>query len=319
VIGSSPSLARVLEVVEKVAESDSTVLLTGESGSGKELIARAIHYNSRRVARMLVTVNCGAIPEELLESELFGHVRGAFTNAISHREGRFALADGGTIFLDEIGDMSPNLQVKLLRVLQERTFEPVGSSRTIRVDVRVIAATHQDIPEAIEKGRFREDLYYRLNVIQIGLPPLRERPEDVPLLVHHFLEKYSAELGKRIRGIADEALECLLGYAFPGNVRELENVIERAVALSRSDVIEREALSPAVLKPPALSTESRIPADGADLERMLASYERGLLMEALQRTGGIKKRAAQLLGVSFRSFRYRLEKLGLDESPAGES
>jgi two-component system response regulator PilR (NtrC family) len=281
-------------------------------------VARAIHEQSDRAERPFVAVNCAAIPENLLESELFGHVKGAFTGAVQNKAGLFETADQGTLFLDEVGELSPTLQVKLLRVIQDKCIRRVGGTGDRRVDVRLLAATNRELEEEVSEGRFREDLYYRLNVIQIGLPPLRERPEDVPLLVHHFLEKFSAELGKRIRGIADDALECLLGYGFPGNVRELENVIERAVALSRSDVIEREALSPAVLKPPAVSTESRIPTDGADLEGMLASYERGLLMEALQRTGGVKKRAAQLLGVSFRSFRYRLEKLGLDESPAGE-
>ena len=318
-VGTGPAMQRIYDLVAQVAATKSNVLISGESGTGKELVARAIHEQSDRAERPFVAVNCAAIPENLLESELFGHVKGAFTGAVQNKAGLFETADQGTLFLDEVGELSPTLQVKLLRVIQDKCIRRVGGTGDRRVDVRLLAATNRELEQEVSEGRFREDLYYRLNVIQIGLPPLRERPEDVPLLVHHFLEKYSAELGKRIRGIADEALECLLGYAFPGNVRELENVIERAVALSRSDVIEREALSPAVLKPPALSTESRIPADGADLERMLASYERGLLMEALQRTGGVKKRAAQLLGVSFRSFRYRLEKLGLDESPAGES
>jgi len=227
VIGKSAALMHTLSLVEKVADTDTTVLVTGESGTGKELIARALHYNSRRADRMMVTVNCGAIPEELLESELFGHVKGAFTNATHNREGRFAVADGGTIFLDEIGDMSPNLQVKLLRVLQERTFEPVGSSKTVRVDVRIIAATHRDLPSLIEENRFREDLFYRLNVFPIATPALRERREDIPLLVHHFLDVASQERGSPVDSISDEAMECLVAYDWPGNIRELENAVER--------------------------------------------------------------------------------------------
>jgi two-component system response regulator PilR (NtrC family) len=317
-VGTGPAMQRIYDLVAQVAATKSNVLISGESGTGKELVARAIHEQSDRAERAFVAVNCAAIPENLLESELFGHVKGAFTGAVQNKAGLFETADQGTLFLDEVGELSPTLQVKLLRVIQEKCIRRVGGTGDRRVDVRLLAATNRELEEEVSQGRFREDLYYRLNVIQIGLPPLRERTEDVPLLVHHFMEKYSAELGKPIRGIADDALECLMGYGFPGNVRELENVIERAVALSRSDVIEREALPPTVLNPPALSAESKIPVDGVDLEGMLASYERGLLTEALQRTGGIKKRAAQLLGVSFRSFRYRLEKLGLDDSPAGE-
>ena len=222
IVGNSAALRGVLDIVSKVADADSTVLITGESGTGKELIARAIHFNSRRAERMFVTVNCGAIPEHLLESELFGHVRGAFTNAISHREGRFALANDGTIFLDEIGDMSPNLQVKLLRVLQDSTFEPVGSSKSMTVNVRVIAATNQNLEEAIQERRFREDLYFRLNVIPIEVPPLRERPDDILLLAHHFLEIASQNQNGRVEDISQEALELLCAHAWPGNVRELE-------------------------------------------------------------------------------------------------
>ena len=265
IVGSSPALRGVLDVVEKVAETDSTVLVTGESGTGKELIARALHYNSRRADRIFVTVNCGAIPEELLESELFGHVRGAFTNAVSHRQGRFSVANGGTVFLDEIGDMSPNLQVKLLRVLQDQTFEPVGSSKTVQVNVRVIAATNQDLEYAIKQKRFREDLYYRLNVIPIEIPPLRERRDDIPLLTQHFLDAMHQEKGKGgTITISEKALQRICEHDWPGNVRELENLIERLVILRGEGEIEVDDLphtfrkGPATLRPEA----PRIPAGG---------------------------------------------------------
>ncbi|MEE3329817.1 MAG: sigma-54 dependent transcriptional regulator, partial [Myxococcota bacterium] len=234
IIGKSAALRSVLDTVDKVADTDSTVLVTGASGTGKELIARALHFNSSRAARPLITVNCGAIPEELLESELFGHVKGAFTNAIATREGRFAAAHGGTLFLDEIGDMSATLQVKLLRVLQERTFEPVGSSKTQHVDVRVIAATHQDLEELISERRFREDLYYRLNVLPIRVPSLTERRDDIPLLVHHFIDVVNQEQEMQIDGVTDAAMEHLIAYDWPGNIRQLENWIERMAILQRT-------------------------------------------------------------------------------------
>ena len=299
IVGNSSILRSVLDVVAKVADSDSTVLITGESGTGKELIARAIHYNSRRAERMFVTVNCGAIPEELLESELFGHVRGAFTNAVSHREGRFSLASDGTIFLDEIGDMSTNLQVKLLRVLQDRSFEPVGSSKTVSVDVRVIAATNQDLEQAIRERRFREDLFYRLNVIPIEAPPLRLRREDIGLLTQHFLDRASRARGRPVPGISSEALELLCAYDWPGNVRELENLIERLVTLGG----ERE-ITPADLpanlcriNAPALSA-LRVPATGLSFRDVVEEVEEQLIREALEHTHGNKNRAAQLLGLN---------------------
>ena len=314
VIGSSGALRGVLDIVSKVAEADSTVLITGESGTGKELIARAIHYNSRRAERALVTVNCGAIPEELLESELFGHVRGAFTNAVAHREGRFAVANEGTIVLDEIGDMSPNLQVKLLRVLQERTFEPVGSSKTLRVDVRVIAATNQLLEEAIRDGRFREDLYYRLNVIPIEVPPLRERREDIPLLAQHFLDVLRHERDTKIESISDEAMARLCTYAWPGNVRELENLIERLTILRGDGEIGLEDLpanftEPGVSQPPA----PQIPESGLAFREVVDDFETNLILQALEQTGWNKNQAAQLLGLNRTTLIEKIKKKGLQE------
>jgi DNA-binding NtrC family response regulator len=314
VIGTSPALRGVLDLVAKVAETDSTVLITGESGTGKELIARALHYNSRRAERRLVTVNCGAIPEELLESELFGHVRGAFTSAVSQREGRFALADGGTIFLDEIGDMSPNLQVKLLRVLQDRTFEPVGSSKSLTVDVRVVAATNQNLERAIREGRFREDLYYRLNVIPIEVPPLRERADDIPLLAEHFLDVMHQARGTRVDSISEEALALLCRHDWPGNVRELENLIERLSVLRGEGEIRAEDL-PANLRgrsaQPALSAPS-IPEAGLDFREVVDHFESELIRQALEQTQGNKNRAAQLLGLNRTTLLEKIKKKGLE-------
>lgn len=299
IIGKSGSLGRTLAIVEKVADTESTVLITGESGTGKELVARALHYNSRRAERPLVTVNCGAIPEELLESELFGHVKGAFTNAVNHREGRFAAANGGTIFLDEIGDMSPNLQVKLLRVLQERSFEPVGSSKTIKVDVRVIAATHQNLPRLIETGRFREDLFYRLNVLPIEVPPLRERIEDLPLLIHHFLDLARHDRGSRIQSVTDEAMERLMDYHWPGNVRELENLTERLTVLVGEGDIELEDLPAEVrAEPTTQAWAPRVPSTGLDFNAVVGRFESELIEQALEHTHWNKNRAAGLLGLN---------------------
>ena len=317
VIGQSEALRRVLDLVDKVADSDSTVLITGESGTGKELIARAIHYNSRRADRVMVTVNCGAIPEELLESELFGHVRGAFTNAVQHREGRFAAAEGGTLFLDEIGDMSPNLQVKLLRVLQDRTFEPVGSSKTVRADVRVIAATNQDLAEAIRRGSFREDLYYRLNVIPIEVPPLRRRLEDIPLLVQHFLECMNEEKGRAVEGIDPEVLERLLEHDWPGNVRELENLIERMVVLRGKGRLEPEDLPPS-LRRGAATPEIALPAlgpGGIPFNEVVDRVETQMILQALEQTRWNKNRAAQLLGLNRTTLIEKIKKKKLEPPP----
>src|SRR5262245_31684694 len=314
-IGSSDALRRVLEVVERVADTDSTVLVTGESGTGKEMVARALHWSSRRAERMFVTVNCGAIPEELLESELFGHVRGAFTNAVSHREGRFALANGGTIFLDEIGDMSPNLQVKLLRVLQDRTFEPVGSSHPIKVDVRVIAATHQKLEQAIREKRFREDLYYRLNVIPIEVPPLRERREDVPLLVAHFLRRASEEKQLGPCTLGADALELLMRHDWPGNVRELENLIERLIVMRGQGEIGAADLPPALRggehAARAAPQAERLPQTGVAFHEVVDRFEADLIRDALERTHWNKNQAARLLGLNRTTLLEKIKKKGL--------
>ncbi len=312
IIGKSASLGRTLSIVEKVADTESTVLITGESGTGKELVARALHYNSRRAERPLVTVNCGAIPEELLESELFGHVKGAFTNAVSHREGRFAVAHGGTIFLDEIGDMSPNLQVKLLRVLQERTFEPVGSSKTVKVDVRVIAATHQKLPKLIEDGRFREDLFYRLNVLPVEVPPLRDRIEDLPLLMHHFLDLARQDRGSRVQGVSDEAMQQLMEYHWPGNVRELENLTERLTVLVGEGDIELSDLPSQVRAEPTIqSWAPRVPSNGLDFNAVVGRFETELIEQALDLTHWNKNRAAGLLGLNRTTLIEKIKKRGI--------
>lgn len=317
IVARSPAMLKVFQIVPRVASSGSSVLITGESGTGKELVARAIHNLGPRARRPFVVVNCGGIPENLLESELFGHTRGAFTGAGHEKQGLFALAHEGTIFLDEIGELPLTLQVKLLRVVQERTFTPLGSTKEIHVDVRILAATNRDLEKEVMAEGFREDLYYRLNVITIHVPPLRERKEDIPLLVQYFLDKYSREQEKTVQGISSFAMEALLDYPFPGNVRELENIIERSVALSTSNLILPESLSLARFKhgkgrPSVAKTqESELPPEGLDLDAYLGAIERKLLVLALERTGGVKTEAAQLLGMNFRSFRYRLAKYGL--------
>jgi two-component system response regulator PilR (NtrC family) len=314
-VGTSPRMQQLYELVGRVASTKTNVLIVGESGTGKELVARAIHKESDRAEAAFVALNCGAIPENLLESELFGHVKGAFTGAVGNKPGLFESADGGTLFLDEVGELTLPLQVKLLRAIQEKTIRRVGGNSDRRVDVRILAATNRRLEDEVAAGRFREDLYYRLNVIQLQLPPLRERMEDLPLLVHHFVEKYARELGKPVRGVADDAMALLRAHAWPGNVRELENGIERAVALSRAEWIDAESLPPSLGRTPARPPGGALAAAGAgvDLDNLVADYERGLMLDALQRAKGVKKRAAALLGISFRSFRYRLEKLGLDD------
>ncbi len=313
IVGKSQALQRVLSMVEKVSDTDSTVLITGESGTGKELIARALHYNSRRADRMLVTVNCGAIPEELLESELFGHVKGAFTNAHHTREGRFALADGGTIFLDEIGDMSPNLQIKVLRVLQERTFEPVGSSKTIKVDVRIIAATNQQLEQLIEQKLFREDLFYRLNVLPIEAPPLRDRTDDIPLLVHHFIDLGNQQRNQQIHGISEQAMKLLMNYAWPGNVRELENLVERMMVLRSHGEIDVEDLPAQFHQPRERSPQTpRVPADGISFNEVIGDLETDLILQALEQTHWNKNRAARLLGLNRTTLLEKIKKKGLE-------
>jgi two-component system response regulator PilR (NtrC family) len=310
-------MQRVFDLIAQVADTKANVMLSGESGTGKELVARAIHSSGDRRDLPFVAVNCAAIPENLLESELFGHVKGAFTGAVQSKAGLFETADGGTLFLDEVGELSLQLQVKLLRVIQDKSIRRVGGTSDQRVDVRIVAATNRRLEDEVAAGRFREDLYYRLNVIEISLPPLRERVDDIPLLAAHFAEKYAHELGKPVADLSEEALARLMDYRFPGNVRELENVIERAVALSRGEAIELESLPPTLLDPAEPAATSRIPPGGVDLETQMNDYERELLLDALEAAGGVKKRAAKLLGISFRSYRYRLEKLGLDNPNSG--
>ncbi|MBI3029821.1 MAG: sigma-54-dependent Fis family transcriptional regulator [Candidatus Rokubacteria bacterium] len=305
IIGESGRMQEVLSLVRRVAGSDATILIQGESGSGKELIARAIHYASPRAGGPLVSVNCAALPETLLESELFGHEKGAFTGAVAARKGRFELADGGSLFLDEIGDLPLHLQVKLLRVLQEREFERVGSSRPVSVDVRLLAATHRDLEALVRAGRFRDDLYYRINVVTISLPPLRERREDIPLLLDHFVEKFSRRNGKRIGGLTRDAREALLRYDYPGNVRELENLVERAVILTRDEVIGLEDL------PLGVKEREGEPTGETSLTVRVEGLERRMIREALARADGVQTRAAEILGISERVLRYKLKKYGL--------
>ena len=298
----------MIEQVTEVCETRATVMLNGESGTGKELVARAIHFNSPRRAKPFVAVNCAAIPEGLLESELFGHVKGAFTGALANRTGRFAAADGGTLFLDEIGDMPMGLQAKLLRVIQERSFEPVGASRSQSVDVRLVTATHKDMRQAIADGRFREDLYYRLNVFPIALPALRERREDVPLLAGHFIVELAEAMGKRVTGFTPAALSAMATYDWPGNIRELRNCIERAVIVARTDVIDERDLPQDLFEPGRREAPSGLPRDlDAELERL----ERGFIVEALRRTDGVQVQAARLLGIAERSLWHRIKKLGI--------
>ncbi len=313
-IGSSLAIQRVYDLIAQVSDAKSTVLITGESGTGKELVARAIHDQGARARNPLVAINCGAIPENLLESELFGHVRGAFTGAVQNKDGLFETADGGTLLLDEIAELSPVLQVKLLRAIQEKVIRRVGGTKDVSIDVRLLSATNKNLEEEVAAGRFREDLFYRLNVIQIPLPPLRERRDDIPLLATHFVEKYNAELGKNVQGFHGDVIAKLMEYDFPGNVRELENVIERSVALCRSELIELDLLPTTVLREREPDRSARIPPEGIDLTTLVEDYERALLVESLQASKGVKKHAARLVGISFRSFRYRLEKLGIEKS-----
>ena len=303
IVGRSKRMQDVIRTAEVVAQSKSTVLIMGETGTGKEMVARAIHFHSAQRDMPLIKVNCAAIPETLLESELFGHVRGAFTGATNHKKGKFALADGGTIFLDEIGTMSQALQAKLLRVLQEREFEPLGSERTQRVDVRVIAATNRDLRQMVSDGRFQEDLYYRLNVIPIEIPPLRERREDIPVLIEHFVQKHAQRAGKRISGTAPGVLEVLQASDWPGNVRELENTLERAVVLSPSAVIEPSAVR---ILGAAPSSVSGLPS--MNLRQNIDWTERETVRRALESSGGVKKDAAELMGISQRALSYYLAK-----------
>ncbi|HEX5483929.1 MAG TPA: sigma-54 dependent transcriptional regulator [Terriglobia bacterium] len=310
IIARSPKMQEALAVVDRVAPTNSTVLLGGESGAGKDMIARAIHQHSRRSSGPFIKINCAAIPENLLESELFGYEKGAFTGAVAAKPGKFELADKGTIFLDEIGDVPPSIQVKLLRVLQEREFERLGGTKTLKVDVRLVAATNRDLRAALEQGAFREDLYYRLNVVPINIPPLREHKEDIPDLVRLFVERFAREVGKPVTGITPAAMKFLMEFHWPGNVRELENIIERAVALSEGtqiDVLDiRLDLSPATAHPQGADSSAFLPP-GATLEQ----FENEMIREALHRAEGNKSQAARLLGISRNALRYRLSTMGV--------
>jgi two-component system, NtrC family, response regulator PilR len=329
IIGRSAPMVAVFQLIETIAPTSSTVLITGESGTGKELVARAIHFNSLRRERPFVAVNCGALPETLLDSELFGHMRGAFTGADTNKKGLIEVAEKGTIFLDEIGEMSPLVQIKLLRVLQERRFRRLGGTEEVEADIRIITATNRDLSKMVAAGQFREDLFYRINVIPVRLPALRERNEDIPLVAEHFVARFSEQMGKAITGISAAALDALRAYAWPGNIRELENAMERAVALERTPAILFESLPDAIrqTQPAAASVAGAatapvmgngaardpgaFPEGGIDLEQHVQHIEREYIAEALRRAGGVKVKAAEMLGMSFRSFRYYMKKYDL--------
>lgn len=314
-VGNSDSMHRIYEMVRRVSQTPTNVLITGESGTGKEMVAKAIHYNGPLKDRPFVTVNCGAIPESLMESEMFGHKKGSFTGAVADKSGLFEVADGGTLFLDEVGELPLSIQVKLLRAIQERMIRRVGATDDTKVDVRIIAATNRDLEEMVKNGGFRQDLFYRLNVINIKTPSLRERSDDIPLLANHFLKKYNDRLGKAIGGISAEAMDLLKRYDYPGNVRELENIIERTVALEGGATILPESLPPFVNTPSgrkmASSNEIQVTPDGLDLDKIMGQIEKELLIKAIHTAGGVKKKAAKLLNITFRSMRYRVEKYNL--------
>src|SRR3954453_1558827 len=314
IIGRSEAMLAVFKMIETVAKTSSTILVTGESGTGKGLVAQAIHFHSLRRERPMVSLNCGAVPETLLESELFGHMKGSFTGADTNKKGLLELAERGTIFLDEIGEMSAVMQVKFLRVLQERRYRRVGGLEEMQADIRIIAATNQDLTRLISEGRFREDLFYRINVIPITLPPLRERREDISLLAEHFLAKYTEQMGKDIAGISHQAMDLLVHHDWPGNIRELENVMERAVALEPTPSILPDSLPTSIRgetpRVPVAAPDG-LPETGFDLEAHVKEIERGYIAEALKKAGGVQVKAADLLGMSFRSFRYYVKKYNL--------
>jgi two-component system response regulator PilR (NtrC family) len=321
IVGNGPAMLKIYGTVKQVADTRTNVLITGESGTGKELIARAIHENSSRKDKPFTVIHCAGIPETLMESELFGHRKGAFTGAIDNKEGLFQVSRDGTVFLDEIAELTPSVQVKLLRVVQEKAFKPVGETQDIEVDIRIISATNKNLEEEVIAGNFREDLFYRLNVIHIDMPPLRERKEDLPILAQHFLEKYAKDMNKSIHKLSSYALDMLSRYDFPGNVRELENMIERSVAMSTTNIILPESLALATHK--QIKTREKresavpafdIPPAGIKLDEALAEVEREYLLRALDMSRGVKQEAAELLGISLRNLRYRLEKLNRKES-----
>ncbi|MGZ3724742.1 MAG: sigma-54-dependent transcriptional regulator [Pseudobdellovibrio sp.] len=314
-IGNSPAMHAIFDMVKRVSQAPTNVLITGESGTGKEVVAKAIHYNGPLKDKPFVTINCGAIPENLMESEMFGHKKGSFTGAITDKVGLFEVADGGTLFLDEVGELPLTIQVKLLRAIQERIIRRVGATDDMKVEVRIIAATNRNLEEMVAKGGFRQDLFYRLNVINIKTPALRERQEDIPLLANHFLQKYNEKLNKTIASISTEAMAILSQYNYPGNVRELENMIERTVALESGSTILPESLPPMVNtssgRKMASSNEIEIGDSGLDLDKVMGQIEKELLIKAIHSAGGVKKKAAKLLNISFRSMRYRVEKYNL--------
>ena len=310
IIGRSKPMRKVIALCKKVSDSAATVHIGGESGTGKEVVARAIHFDGPRTSQSFVAVNCGALPEQLMESELFGHVRGAFTGATEDKPGLFEVADGGTIFLDEIGELPLPLQVKLLRALEEKTIRPVGAAAEIPVDARIISATNNDLQELVTQNRFRADLFYRLNVIQIVMPPLRDRVEDIPPLVEIFLSQLVEQIGSRAKGIGNTAMRALMAYRYPGNVRELKNILERSATLASGNQIELDDLPPGVLTDDQapIQTGTTLPDDGVDLDATLASLEQELIAQALDRSQGAQKPAAELLGITVRSLRYRIDK-----------
>jgi two-component system response regulator PilR (NtrC family) len=314
-IGNSDAMHSVFNLIQRVSQAPTNVLITGESGTGKEVIAKAIHYNGPLKDKPFVTVNCGAIPENLMESEMFGHKKGSFTGAIADKSGLFEVADGGTLFLDEVGELPPSIQVKLLRAIQERIIRRVGATDDMKVEVRIIAATNRNLEDMVAKSTFRQDLFYRLNVIGIKSPPLRDRADDIPLLANHFLKKYNDKLNKQIQTISVEAMDILKKYNYPGNVRELENMIERTVALEAGSTILPESLPPMVNtssgRKMASSNEIEIGDDGLDLDKVVGQIEKELLIKAIHASNGVKKKAAKLLKISFRSMRYRVEKYSL--------
>jgi len=314
IIAKSKVMESIFTVVRQIADSKSTVLIMGESGTGKELVSRAIHYGSNRKNFPFVTINCAAIPETLIESELFGHERGAFTNAIEKKLGRFEIAHRGTLFLDEIGELSLSTQAKILRFLEEKEFNRVGGSKTIKVDVRLITATNRDLKQLLKKGAFREDLYYRINVVPIVIPPLRERKEDIPMLLDHFMKKFNTENNKKVKGVSKEALELMMNYEWPGNVRELENLIERVIALTANEYIQPNELPFPVINIPKINglkdsvLDGKVPFLEAEEE-----FERGIILDALKRANFIQSHAADILGISRRILKYKMDKLGISQ------
>ena len=315
IVGKSPSIVNLIQLIIKIADSPSNVLITGESGTGKELVARAIHNYGHRKDRPFVAINCSAIPEGLFESGMFGHLKGSFTGAISNKEGVFETANGGTVFLDEIGDIPPNFQVKLLRVLEDKSVKRVGGTQEAKIDVRIVAATNRDLKKAVAEGNFREDLFYRLDVIPVEMPPLRERKDDIPLLTEYFISKYSRLVGREIKGLTPEAMQKMINFPWKGNVRELENVIERAATLGVGTTIEEQTIDECLQRgiPYKVPVSTDIPAGGLDMEGFLMEIEKNFLIKALNMSRGVKKDAADLLHLDLRSLRYRLAKYNLSK------